>query len=157
MADNFTSNAGSGGITVASDDVGGVHHLRVKQATGRDGVGTEALNEGRVISAASTNGTTIKSSGGFLFGICVVNLNAAVRYLKLYDKSGGAGVPDPATDTPVMTIPIPGNTAGAGVTFWTECGIWFPSGIQLLLTTGAADTNSGAVAANEIFVNLLYA
>lgn len=38
MADNVTLNAGSGGVTAASDDVGGVHFQRTKLALGADGV-----------------------------------------------------------------------------------------------------------------------
>lgn len=38
MADNITLNAGTGGATAASDDIGGVHFQRVKMALGADGV-----------------------------------------------------------------------------------------------------------------------
>ena len=38
MADNFVANAGSGGSTFASDDIGGVQHSRVKVVHGADGV-----------------------------------------------------------------------------------------------------------------------
>ena len=37
MADNFVANAGSGGSTFASDDIGGVHHSRIKVVHGADG------------------------------------------------------------------------------------------------------------------------
>lgn len=42
MADNFVANAGSGGSTFASDDIGGVHYSRVKPAWGADGSATDA-------------------------------------------------------------------------------------------------------------------
>lgn len=42
MADNFTANAGSGGSTFASDDIGGVHYSRVKPSWGADGSATDA-------------------------------------------------------------------------------------------------------------------
>lgn len=42
MADNYTANAGSGGSTFASDDIGGTHWPRVKVAHGADGSATDA-------------------------------------------------------------------------------------------------------------------
>jgi hypothetical protein len=42
VADNFTANAGSGGSTFASDDIGGTHWPRVKVAHGADGSATDA-------------------------------------------------------------------------------------------------------------------
>ena len=112
------------------------------------------LTISRVISAASTNATSAKASVGQVFTIIAMNTNAAVRYLKLYNK---ASAPTVGTDTPVMTIPIPGNTAGAGFVLDTGgMGIAFATGIALALTTGIADSDTGAVAANEIVVNILY-
>lgn len=43
MSDNTTLNAGSGGDTIASDDIGGVKHQRVKLSLGADGSATDAL------------------------------------------------------------------------------------------------------------------
>lgn len=42
MADNFTANAGSGGSTFASDDIGSVQYPRVKPSWGADGSATDA-------------------------------------------------------------------------------------------------------------------
>lgn len=104
----------------------------------------------RLISAATTNATSVKATSGGVYGWYLYNANAAVRYLKLYDK---ASAPTVGTDTPRMTIPIPPGAA-ANV-YWTK-GIQFPSGIALALTTGVADSDTVAVAASEIVVNLLY-
>ena len=41
MADNFGTNAGSGGNTFASDDIGGVQHTRVKVEWGADGTAND--------------------------------------------------------------------------------------------------------------------
>lgn len=41
MADNAELNAGSGGITLALDDIGGIHHQRVKVQHGADGSATD--------------------------------------------------------------------------------------------------------------------
>lgn len=42
MADNFVANAGAGGSTFASDDIGGVQHPRVKVEWGADGAANDA-------------------------------------------------------------------------------------------------------------------
>ena len=41
MADNTVTNPGSGGDTIATDDVSGVKHQRVKVEFGTDGVATD--------------------------------------------------------------------------------------------------------------------
>lgn len=42
MADNFPTNPGTGGLTFASDDIGGVHHSRIKTEWGADGSANDA-------------------------------------------------------------------------------------------------------------------
>lgn len=111
------------------------------------------LTISKTVSAASTNATSVKGSAGQVYGWFCSNVNAAVRYLKLYNK---ATSPTVGTDTPVMTIAIPGNTAGAGCTVEFTNGIAFGTGIALALTTEATDAGSTGVAASEIVVNLLY-
>jgi hypothetical protein len=107
---------------------------------------------GKLISAASTNATNIKASAGTLGYINASNLNAAARYLKVYDK---ASAPTVGTDTPIAvvrldptsmtTIPLPPQ------------GIKCTAGIGIALTTGIADSDTGAVSASEHVVNYGYA
>lgn len=112
------------------------------------------LSVSRTISAASTNATSVKASSGQIYTITAHNTNAAVRYLKLYNK---ASSPTVGTDTPVITLPIPGNTAGAGFILPIgEMGVAFSTGIAMALTTGVADSDNTGVAANEIVINLFY-
>lgn len=109
----------------------------------------------KTVSAASTNATSVKASGGRVYGWTISNVNAAARYLKLYDK---ASAPTVGTDVPKLTILLPGGgtTVGAGANVeWTR-GIRFDTGIAFALTTEATDAGSTAVAANEIVINLLY-
>lgn len=109
----------------------------------------------KLISAASTNATSVKASGGNLFFASFGNTNAAARYIKFYNK---ASAPTVGTDTPIFTFMIPGNTAGAGSNpAIPPQGLRFNTGIAFAITTGAADTDTGAVALNEITVNLGYA
>lgn len=101
-------------------------------------------------SAATTNGTVVKASAGTLWNISASNINAAVRYLKLYNST----TVTVGTTTPVLTIAIPAggfvNIAGGAN------GIRFATGICLGITTGNTDADTGAVAANEIKVVTTY-
>ena len=109
----------------------------------------------KLVSGASTNATSVKASAGTVYMITASNVNAAVRYLKLYNK---ASSPTVGTDTPVFTFAIPGNTAGAGTNIpIPNVGINFSTGIAFALTTEATDAGTTGVAANEIVVNLAYA
>lgn len=108
-----------------------------------------------LISAASVNATVVSATPGQIYGLQVFNLNAAARYLKLYDKAT-----TPAqTDTPVKRLLIPGGgtTVGAGFVYPAVYGLEFLLGIGYRLTTGIADSDTGAVAASEILVNMDYA
>lgn len=112
------------------------------------------LSIGKLISAGSTNATSLKGSAGQVYSIYAHNTNAAVRYLKLYNK---ATSPTVGTDTPVITFPIPGNTAGNGAVLDTGgMGIAFGTGIAYATTVGVADANASAVAADEIVLTILY-
>ncbi len=104
----------------------------------------------RAVSAASDNNTLVKTGPCRLRHITVNNVNAAVRYLHLYDK---ATAPTAGTDTPVLTIPIPAGTSrdiphGNG-------GFVFELGLGYSLTTSISGA-SGNVSANEHVVSLGY-
>lgn len=121
-------------------------------------VGTAWVNGGytpsKTVSAASTNATSLKATAGVVGGVYASNINAAARYLKFYNKSSA---PTVGTDIPVQTYLIPGNTAGGGTNIpIPERGIAFSAGIAWALTTGVQDSDTGAVAANDLVVNILY-
>lgn len=117
--------------------------------------GTVTANQGTLVaptalninSAATTNATSVKTSAGTLYNISASNTNAAARYLKLYNK---ASAPVVGTDVPVLILLLP---AGASIDHdFGLVGHRFTTGIALALTTGIADSDTGAVAANEIKV-----
>ncbi len=101
------------------------------------------------VSAASTNATSTKASAGVLHDASANNLNAAARYLKLYDK---ASAPTVGTDTPKRVMPLP----PASSLQWV-LDLDFPTGIAWALTTGIANADTGAVSASEHAVGLSYA
>ena len=102
-------------------------------------------------SAGSTNAAFIKNAAGTVYNIIASNTNAATRYVKFYNK---ASAPTVGTDVPVLTIAVPTNgtvQANMGV-----LGHRFATGIAIAITTGAADSDTGAVAANEVKVLTSY-
>jgi hypothetical protein len=112
------------------------------------------LSISRTLSVANTTGTNPKGSAGQVYGFVITNTNAAARFVKLYNK---ATAPSVGSDTPVMTLAIPGNATGAGmVAAEFTSGIAFGTGIGMGITTGVADADTGAPAANEVVVNLFY-
>lgn len=120
--------------------------------------GTVTANEGtftapsanNLNSAATTNGTVLKGSAGTLHSISASNINAAIRYLKLYNSA----TVTVGTTVPILTVAIP---AGGFVNLtFGKTGHRFSAGICIALTTGAADSDTGAVAANEIKVAASY-
>ena len=121
------------------------------QISGTQPVSVTAPTASNINSAATTNATSVKASAGTVYSVTASNINAAIRYLKFYNK---ASAPTVGTDVPVITIPIPAGGA-INIPFGTT-GHRFATGIALAITTGAADSDTGAVAANEIKVATAY-
>ena len=99
------------------------------------------------LSAASTNATNVKAAACKMYGYAISSTNAAARYVKFYDK---ATAPTIGTDVPKHTIQIPGN----GVVIRTiPQGLQFSNGFGWGTTTGVADTDTGAVGANDLVID----
>lgn len=60
MADNTELNAGTGGDTIASDDIGGIKHQRVKLSIGADGTAVDAVP---VVNGLDTTATGVQAVG----------------------------------------------------------------------------------------------
>ena len=98
---------------------------------------------------AQITGSIVKASAGGIFDLTVSNANAAIRYLKLYNK---ATAPTSA-DTPVRTYMLPPSST---VVIPVTDGINFTAGISLRASTGVADNDNTAPAANDVIVNIGY-
>lgn len=107
----------------------------------------------RLISLATNNATVIKANASQLYGWYFTNVGDVPVFLKIYDK---ATTPDPATDTPILTLAIPGDPSGGGANQEMTNGIAFEDGLSFLLVANVADTDDTAVAADEVVLNLLY-
>ena len=149
MADNTAQN---GTAVIAADDIGsGILVQRVKRSLGRDGTASDAASSHRLLAAAGANqdATVVKASAGVIYGLVATNSNASPRYLKVYNSASGPT----SASTPIMTLYLP---ALGGISLPIPVGVDCSAGIALRLTTGVADNDANAVAANEVIVTTIY-
>jgi hypothetical protein len=97
----------------------------------------------------------VKASAGQIYWIHAMNLSASTRFVKIYDATSGTI----GTGTPVLTFPIAtqGTTNGAGFMLAVPNGIEFSTGISVGASTGIADNDTGAPAANDVIINIGFA
>lgn len=107
-----------------------------------------SLSASRLTGASA--GTFAKASAGRFYGADVINLNAAVRYLHIYNK---ASAPTLSTDTPVVTIPIP---ASSRVSILNDIGVGCGTGVAWAFTTDAIAIPTTAGAAADIIGTIYY-
>jgi hypothetical protein len=97
----------------------------------------------------------VKATAGTVYGMLVTNTATSTRWLKFYNAT--AANVTVGTTTPVITWGIPGNTSddisGAAL---GAMGIQFDTAITVAATTGVADNDTGAPAANDVIVNIFY-
>lgn len=168
-ADGVAADAPVGGgtesgvlrVTVASDSTG---------VLSVDDNGGSLTVDGTVAVSSLTTGWTplvnldvdetedaIKATSGRLGWIHAVNLTSTKQYLKFYDDTVANVVV--GTTTPVLTFPLPtmGDTNGAGFTInFGPQGIAFANAITVAATTGFANNDTGAPAANAVILNVGY-
>ena len=98
----------------------------------------------------------VKATAGTIYSIAAFNLTAAPLYLKLYNLT--AANTTVGTSTPTHTYVVPGNadSDGAGFILNVSQGIAFSTAISAAVTTGVADADTGAPAANACVVDLQY-
>jgi hypothetical protein len=96
----------------------------------------------------------VKASPGQVYGMWVANRATTPRYIKFYDATSGTI----GTGTPKLTIEIPANATDhiAGVFNVGGLGIEFTTGISVGASTGIADADTGAPAANDVLVNIFF-
>jgi hypothetical protein len=98
----------------------------------------------------------VKGSAGQVYGLWVTNTATSTRWLKFYNAT--AANVTVGTTAPVITIGIPGNTSDdvSGNFGPGGMGIAFDTAITVAATTGVADADTGAPAANDVIVNIFY-
>ena len=109
---------------------------QVQDTTGAQCDSGSGAAPSHVLSAASTNSTSVKASAGIIYGLTAVNTNATTAYLKLYNI---ATAPTCNSSAVAYTVPLPQN---AVVNITPVGGIYFSTGIGLCITGGIADTDN---------------
>lgn len=104
----------------------------------------------RVMSAATTNATSVKATPGTLASVNLFNSGAAAAFFKLYNK---ASAPTVGTDVPVWTIAVP---AGGSVSYQLATGMVFSLGIAYAITNLVADTDTTAVLLSQVTGMITY-
>jgi hypothetical protein len=116
---------------------------------------TPTLNVGsqgaHVISAATTNATSVTTARSVLTGLYAFNPGATIMYLKLHDLGAA---PTPGTTPVVRTYPMPQNVQITDATL-ANTGMIFNNGIAASITALPADADTGASIAGGI-VNLTF-
>jgi hypothetical protein len=104
-----------------------------------------------LISAASTNATSVKNGAGTIGTLVLTNNSASVKYVKFFNL---ATAPTMGTSTPVIQFPIQANsTLDASMSF---AGLRLSTGIAYAITGGSDLLDNTAVGAGEVLVNLSY-
>lgn len=104
----------------------------------------------RLMTAASTNATSIKATPGQVYAINGTNTTAGTLYLKYYDK---ATAPTVGTDTPLETYALPPGP----FSFAFPLGSEFLVGIALAITGGIADADTTPTAVNDVVMQTHFA
>jgi hypothetical protein len=92
----------------------------------------------QVITAATTNATSVTTGPTKLRTISLVNGVATLRYFKLYDK---ASAPTVGSDTPVLTLTMSPNSASP---FTLPNGLSFSLGLAYAMTLGVENSDTTA-------------
>lgn len=105
------------------------------------------------LASADINATVVKAAKATLYAFQFFNNTAAAKYVKLYNK---AAAPAPAADAALIVrrLVIPANGI---LSFHAEEGLGaFTSGLAYAITGAIADTDTTAVAAADVAVNIDY-
>ena len=137
------TSANSLAVVIASDNT--VSVASSPSAT----VGTTTFHH--LISAATTNATSVKATAGNVGVISVGNNATSKRFFKLYNK---ASAPTVGTDTPIMTVMLPpGETISVPV---GPYGLALNAGIAYAIVQNIAVSDATAVAVNDVCVHIAY-
>jgi len=161
-ADRFTKNDAFIGTRLSASD-GHAAYVQAVQQVASDGsalgdatgafVVTKPATSGGLSLSRVVTGTSgvIKASAGQVYTLTAYNVNAAARYLHLYNK---ATAPTLSTDTPVMTIPLLG--ASVRDINLSNLGIAFATGISWAYTTDDIAIPTTAGTSTELHFTAAY-
>jgi hypothetical protein len=141
-------------VTVNSGTITTVTGVTTVAAVTNAGTPAVPATQYSVNSLNTTNGALILTGTSGLQAFFASNIGATVAYVKLYNK---ATAPTVGTDVPLMVIPVPaavGTVAGFVELTPGFNGYRFPLGLGIAITGLMADSDTTAVAAGQIKVQL---
>jgi hypothetical protein len=106
------------------------------------------------VALATTNAALVAGRPSVLTGWAMSNTSAAVKYVRIYNKSSA---PVPASDAALIVARIPlaaGQRSDMQISANAE---WLSAGLAFDITGGAPDTDATAVTAGDVTLNLYYA
>lgn len=104
------------------------------------------------ISVNNTTAVVVKATGGTVYSIDGFNNGASLAYVKLYNATSatcGSGTPQAR-----YMIPYGTSSSGGGFNVSNINGDAYANGIVMCITTGVADNDTTAPAANQFIVNV---
>lgn len=114
-------------------------------------LGTSSLSTSTSLnSAAGTNATSLKNTAGVVGFISLNNTTITPKYFRLFNK---ASAPTVGTDTPFLVVTIP---AASSKEIAYSNGVEFTTGIAYAITGGATATDSTAIVAGDVQLNITY-
>lgn len=105
----------------------------------------------KVLAAATTNATLVKSTAARLYSYHLTNTTAAAKFVRLYNLTTA---PTVGTSVPALVIPIPPN---ASVIVDHTVPVTFSTGMSYSITGAFADLDATVVAAGDVVGHILYA
>lgn len=98
----------------------------------------------------------VKTSAGQIYGIIITNFATTTRHVKFSNLT--AANTTVGSSAVFMTISVPGNTSDDTLAnlAWGGMGIPFDTALCAYATTGLADNDTGAPAANDVSITVLY-
>jgi hypothetical protein len=112
------------------------------------------VNVTSTIAANNTTAIVITTSRAAVYSIDAFNNSTTLAYVKLYNGAATCGSGTPRAR---YMIPFGTSSAGGGFNLSNINGDSYVNGITMCITTGIADSDTGAPAASTYIVNLHWA
>jgi hypothetical protein len=112
---------------------------------------TGGASTAKILTAATTNATSVKTSAGRLIGWSLSNTTAAFKYVHFHNL---AAAPTVGTSVPLFTIAVPPNSHISSV---YNGGRAMATGIAYSITGAIADLDATATAVGDVIGELSYA
>lgn len=105
-----------------------------------------------IAAGTTSDATVVKNTSGTVWAVAAWNVNASVRFVKLYDLAT-----TPAnTNVPVQTYAVPSVTNGATLVIPVPVGMKFNNGIGFRITNSAAVADNTSCTAGDVVLALQY-